>query len=147
MLHNNAEKAGIRCAYVSLDMVGYSDPYNLGIASDAGHACNAFETTDRGLVYIDCTGNPDSGGPANNDMIVDVQIGREYIPRFVFPSGGWTIDSMGTVTGIFMTWDGNWRNQNNMNLPSTSILLTTLSCHIHVHWCFVWHRFTPFWWT
>ena len=110
-LHNEAEMAGIRCAYVSLEMIGYTDPYNLEIESDAGHACNAFETIDRGLVYIDCTGFSDSYGPNNNDMIVDIQVGEQYNPQFLFPSGGWYIPSgvMGTVTSIFITWDGDWR--------------------------------------
>ena len=45
-VHNNAEAAGIRTAWVSIDFEG----------SDEGHASNAFETTDLGLVYIDCTG-------------------------------------------------------------------------------------------
>jgi ribosomal protein L37AE/L43A len=110
-LHNEAEMAGIRCAYVSLEMIGYTDPYNLEIESDAGHACNAFETIDRGLVYIDCTGVSDSYGPDNNDTIVDIQVGKQYNPEFLFPSGGWYIPSgvMGTVTDIFITWDGDWR--------------------------------------
>jgi len=114
-LHNEAEMAGIRCAYVSLDMIGYTDPYNLGIESDAGHACNAFETTDRGLVYIDCTGTSNSYGPANQDMIVDVKVGEQYNPQYLFPSGGWYVpsDVMGTVTSIFITWDGDWRLRNN----------------------------------
>jgi hypothetical protein len=110
-LHNEAEANGIRCAYVSLDMIGYTDPYGYGIASDAGHALVAFNTSDRGLVYIDDTGK--SGyGPMNCDKIVDVQIGQEYVPRSLFPEVGWSDvwDSMGTVTGIYMTWDGNWNN-------------------------------------
>jgi len=45
-VHNNAEAAGIRAAWVSIDFG----------RDDEGHACNAFEATDRGLVYIDCTG-------------------------------------------------------------------------------------------
>jgi len=112
-LHNEAEMAGIRCAYVSLDMIGYTDPNNLGIESDAGHACNAFETIDRGLVYIDCTGISDTYGPINNDMIVDIQVGEQYNPQFLFPSGGWYVPSgvMGTVTSIFITWDGDWRSR------------------------------------
>ena len=42
-VHNNAEAAGIRAAWVSIDFEG----------SDVGHAVNAFETTDLSLVYID----------------------------------------------------------------------------------------------
>ena len=45
-VHNNAEAAGIRVAWVGIDLVG----------EDEGHACNAFETIDKGLVYVDCTG-------------------------------------------------------------------------------------------
>jgi hypothetical protein len=45
-LHNNAEQAGIRAALVIVEFEDGSAP----------HALNAFETTDKGLVYIDCTG-------------------------------------------------------------------------------------------
>ena len=55
MLHNNAEAAGIKAAYVSITAPG--------VAQDGtvfgGHALNAFNTTDKGLIYIDCTGGPD----------------------------------------------------------------------------------------
>jgi len=45
MVHNNAEEAGIKSAFVA---VNFEDC--------VGHALNAFNTIDRGLVYIDCTG-------------------------------------------------------------------------------------------
>jgi|GEM_PF-754497 len=45
-LRNNAEAAGIKAAWVSVSFEGESE----------GHALNAFYTTDRGLVYIDCSG-------------------------------------------------------------------------------------------
>lgn len=45
-VHNNAERAGIKAAFVSVSFVG----------EEIGHVLNAFKTTDRGLVYIDCTG-------------------------------------------------------------------------------------------
>jgi hypothetical protein len=45
-LHNNAEAAGIKAAWVAIDFQN----------ERIGHAANAFNTTDRGLVYIDCTG-------------------------------------------------------------------------------------------
>jgi len=43
-LHNNAESSGIRAAWVAVD-------FEFG----EGHALNAFNTTDKGLVYVDCT--------------------------------------------------------------------------------------------
>jgi hypothetical protein len=42
----NAEVAGIRAGWVSID---YAD-------GSVGHAVNVFETSDMGLVFIDCTG-------------------------------------------------------------------------------------------
>ena len=45
-VHNSAEKAGIRAAWVGIDLAG----------KPIGHAVNAFNTTDRGLVYTDSTG-------------------------------------------------------------------------------------------
>lgn len=49
MLHNNAEKAGIKAAYVGINFV-----------KGPAHALNAFNTSDKGLVYIDVTGKGDS---------------------------------------------------------------------------------------
>ncbi len=100
-LHNNAELAGIRCAYVSL-----------GLAGSEGHACNAFQMTDGGLVYIDCTGIPDSYGPDNSDKVVDIQVGEQYDPEYLFPSGGWYIPggTMGEVTDLQVVWDGTWNS-------------------------------------
>ena len=71
-LHNNAEKQGIRCAYVSID-------FKVG----AGHALNAFQTTDKGLIFVDCTGG-DAQDRLNYkgsmDSIVQVCSGKVYLP-------------------------------------------------------------------
>jgi hypothetical protein len=82
MLHNNAEAASIRSAYVCVAL-GPCSSY----LSGGGHALNAFETIDRGLVYIDCTG---ASGPGNSDKLVDVSVGDHYIPRSIFPEPGWS---------------------------------------------------------
>ncbi len=85
-VHNNAEAAGIRAAWVSIQFEG----------EDIGHALHAFETTDRGLVYVDCTGGNVGGverlqelmkassdtvpspQPTSWDSIAYVETGREY---------------------------------------------------------------------
>ena len=107
MLQKHTEQAGWKCAVVELGMIGYTDFYNYGIASDAGHACNAFNTTDKGLVYIDVTGMP-TGYPHPNRCVktVNVQVGQQYIPVSLFPEYGWnnTWDSMGMVTSINVGW-------------------------------------------
>jgi len=108
-LHNEAEMAGIRCAYVSIDLSGYSDPYNYGIPSNSGHALNVFQTTDRGLIYVDVTNSP---GPSRSVTTVSLQVGKQYIPVSLFPEQGWdsTYSSMGTVTDVQVIWDGTWNN-------------------------------------
>ncbi len=45
-LHNASEMAGINCGYVLVGLQGVI----------GGHALNAYQTTDKGLVYIDDTG-------------------------------------------------------------------------------------------
>jgi hypothetical protein len=108
-LHNNAEMAGIRCGYVSIDLSGYPDTFKLGIPSNTGHALNVFQTTDRGTVYIDVTNAP---GPSRCVTTIDLKEGGQYIPQSVFPDPGWgsTWGSMGTVAGIEVLWDGSWKN-------------------------------------
>jgi hypothetical protein len=83
-VHNNAEAAGIRAAWVAIELEGQGE----------GHVCNAFETTDRGLIYIDCTGGvrdavritkqvttttgPQLSQEKSWDTIAYVEIGKEY---------------------------------------------------------------------
>lgn len=50
-VHNNAEAAGVRAAWVAVDFTDNPEV----------HALNAFETIDKGLVFIDCTGQGFSG--------------------------------------------------------------------------------------
>jgi len=101
MLQGHANSAGWRCASITVQLSGYPDYFNYGIPSNTGHACNAFDTTDRGLVYIDCTRSPGSG-PANQDKRVDIRIGQEYIPEALFWSPQWNPywSSMGVVVSI-----------------------------------------------
>lgn len=74
-LHNNAEATGIRAAFVALP--------------ESDHSLNAFETTDEGLVYIDCTGESPTtsfttapagaeifGDVSSWDKVAYIQVGR-----------------------------------------------------------------------
>ena len=97
-LQKNAKAAGWRCAIVEVRLEGYPDWYDYGIPSSTGHALNAFETTDKGLVYIDCTAAPGYSG--NADKIVDVKVGEQYTPESIFPSYFQYWESMGTVVEI-----------------------------------------------
>lgn len=68
MLHNNAEAAGIKAAYVELDFLD----------NPIGHAINAFVTTDRGLVFVDNTGAETFDSSVEHDKIGYVIKSKEY---------------------------------------------------------------------
>lgn len=97
MLHNNAEAAGLIAAFVTISFVNES----------AGHAVNAFNTSDMGLVYIDDTGGY-SHQPCSGDKKVDVELGKEYNPIAIFPCEGGSfksiLDSWGDVSAIYTQW-------------------------------------------
>lgn len=63
-LHDNAEAEKIRAAVVIVYVEGKEQP----------HALNAFVTTDKGLVYIDCTGEKDCKGW---DAVFYIKKGKE----------------------------------------------------------------------
>jgi len=94
-VHNNAERAGIRAAYVVVTL------------PSAYHALNAFKTTDRGLVFIDCTGlEAWQPGPSSRDKTVNVRLGRSYVPKSLFAESGWSVtwENMGTVLDVEIYW-------------------------------------------
>lgn len=94
-VHNNAEQAGIRAAYVAVEL------------PSAYHALNAFKTTDRGLVFIDCTGlRISESGPSNRDKTVEVKLGKSYVAKSLFPESGWSVrwENMGTVLDVEIYW-------------------------------------------
>jgi len=67
-LHNNAEQNGIRAAFAA---ILYERPPH--------HAINAFKTTDKGMVYIDCTGiKMEVTSPCQIDRIAYVEIRSRY---------------------------------------------------------------------
>jgi hypothetical protein len=94
MLHNNAEAAGIRAALVGLVL----KPASLQ-GGEIKHSLNCFETSDAGTVYIDVTS---SSQGISSDKIVDVIIGKDYIPVAIFPHAGYsqTWSNMGKIESI-----------------------------------------------
>jgi hypothetical protein len=96
-LHNNAEAYGYRCAWVK---VGFID-------DASGHACNAFETTDKGIIYIDASNS--TRVTCEGDMIVDLQINHEYRPRRLFSCKDYMLrfTNIGIVSNYELFWKGN----------------------------------------
>ncbi|MCD6567561.1 MAG: hypothetical protein J7K94_02335 [Dehalococcoidia bacterium] len=89
-LHDNAERAGIRCAWVAVHFAG---------EDEEAHALNVFNTVDRGIVFVDCVGEregslvlpracldpetgesiqSDTGFVCDADKIAYVREGKEY---------------------------------------------------------------------
>lgn len=77
-VHNNAEKSGIKAGFVNIDFNEIND----------GHACNVFNTTDRGLVFVDCV-SPIGNNLENNDKIANMEIGKKYDVKGLFGSRGY----------------------------------------------------------
>lgn len=79
-VHNNAEAAGYKCAWVKISFAN----------GEAIYACNVFNTVDHGFIFIDCT----NSGNADNDKTVDLKVGKKYSPesigdlRYVYYSMG-----------------------------------------------------------
>jgi hypothetical protein len=67
-LHNAAEAAGLRAGVVMVDFT-----------RGEGHVLNAFETTDKGVVYVDCTGGLPGAIPRQEfDTFGYLQVGKPY---------------------------------------------------------------------
>jgi uncharacterized repeat protein (TIGR01451 family) len=82
-VHNNAEMMGIKCAWVDIEFVENRDE----------HACNAFNTVDRGMVFVDCT---------EADKKVSVAIGEEYTSESIFSTDAYY--SLGKVKNFNVWW-------------------------------------------
>ncbi len=92
-VHNNAEAAGIRAAWVGIDIEGKAE----------GHELNAFETKDLGLVYIDCTGKglwDESSNISNWDRRAYVEKGQPYATKYLIYGPAQHI-GFSTYTGQF----------------------------------------------
>ena len=86
-IHNTAEEKAFRAGLVLLNIGGDS------------HFCNAFNTSDVGLVYIDCMAT-EAGGPA--DKRVWINKGQAYAPVLIFSSDPWP--EMDTVVAFRVRW-------------------------------------------
>jgi hypothetical protein len=81
----NATKQGVRCGYVVVEYLGTN-----------GHAIVAFDTTDRGLVYIE----------PQFDWDVELEIGRCYYECVVPPPGQYMVQPEydDTIARIVVIW-------------------------------------------
>lgn len=70
-VHNNAERAGIKAAWITMTLT-----------NAPGHARNAFYTTDKGLVFINCTGSPAQKG--SFDKRVYLTVGKPLTPTSLY---------------------------------------------------------------
>jgi hypothetical protein len=84
MLQNDATKAGWKAAIVGIHL------YDDFTDNVTGHAINAFQTTDRGLVYIDSTRSKNETA-RDVEKLVKVEVGKQYKATYVFPSRIWPL--------------------------------------------------------
>jgi hypothetical protein len=93
-IFNHSESAGIRAAVV---FISFKDDYG-------GHALNAFTTTDKGLVFIDCTGEPEDIPYARMVTKVALKIGEDYKRDFIFFCDDDYFGSWGEVDSLSLYW-------------------------------------------
>jgi len=103
LLHNRAETAGIKAAYVSVEF-----------AEGPAHALNAFNTTDRGLVYIDCTG-PGFQSPTFGDSLDGQDIYAEYDKvAYIVVGQAYGLITLDKATsfdyGFYEQWEQQWND-------------------------------------
>jgi HAMP domain-containing protein len=92
-LHNRAEAHGIRAAFVAVHF--YDAP---------SHALNAYKTTDRGLVYIDDTGDKVKRAGVSLDRLVELAKDDIYNTSFLFPAYLSTTPEDRKVESIEIYW-------------------------------------------
>lgn len=89
-VQHNAENAGYKCGWVAIEFEN----------KDKGHACNVFNTTDRGRVFVDCT---------TFDSVVDIEEGYEYRPvplsKLLGYNSGVKADPLGVVKSYSIEWE------------------------------------------
>ncbi|MFC1872494.1 hypothetical protein ACFLYV_02095 [Chloroflexota bacterium] len=137
-VHNNAEAAGIKAAWVGIDIYG----------EDEGHAINAYETTDIGLVYVDSTGKglwdelPSNWNSMDKRArvmkgeeyaVTDVDRARNTTARFLFSclpqskdkNGEWVTDWRYTRnSGEYgLEWIKEWLREHRAELSRCSQIL------------------------
>jgi hypothetical protein len=110
-VHNNAEAAGIKAAFVHIEFQGEIET----------HALNAFETTDKGLVYIDCTSSRETLSVRVCDIdpstlrCISTNEGPSSYDRVAFPSIGkvYGLISLSAVRGFSYFDYETYRQQKN----------------------------------
>ncbi len=84
-VHNAAESAGLKCAFVCIDFADGTD----------SHACNCFNTTDKGLIYFDCV---------EGDKIAIVEEGKNYSLSAEAFNRSTEWESLGIVKSFKFIW-------------------------------------------
>jgi hypothetical protein len=91
-IHDNAERQNISAGLVTCDVNG------------SKHALNVFNTTDRGIVYIDCTG-ASVGEPVHNyDKIAYIDGLYRIEPVTDISPYYYINDATGTVANVHTYW-------------------------------------------
>ena len=94
-LHNHAEIAGLRCAYVVVKL-GPSP----GWPRTDWHALNAFDTTDHGRVYVDCTRPLNQRAGGADCLINNFHVGALYTPQQLSPKANTKRTPLGRILRI-----------------------------------------------
>jgi hypothetical protein len=95
-VQHNAAARNIRCAWVGIELV-----------NETGHACNAFNTLDRGLIFVDCTRgssiiNHNDHNVWDTESIIEV--GKPYKMINLYDAKSSWYEPRGTIKSYNITW-------------------------------------------
>jgi hypothetical protein len=93
-VQNNAENAGYTCGWVAIQ---FDD-------DNTRHSCNVFNTVDRGLVFVDCTGSIDPNPEDSFDTIADLEVGQIYQVTAITGATDVYYPPLGTVKSYSIFW-------------------------------------------
>jgi hypothetical protein len=95
MVHDNAENANMTSGVALFEFSNYPD----------GHACNVFNTSDRGLIFIDCTGDlTKSGIPHHDKILLNPTIGDFYKLQPLTDAGGYYYSQEWKISEYHIIW-------------------------------------------
>ncbi len=82
--NNNAERKGVRCAFVVLNMIGDASP----------HAIVAFKTTDKGTIYFE---------PQTDERVIP-EIGKDYWKECIISENTDNYPEGNIITEVVLYW-------------------------------------------
>jgi len=95
-IQHNAESSGYKCGIVAINFD--STP------SGCSHFCNVFDTSDRGLIFIDCSDCIMTEDLLHGDYIVNIEKGKPYCLDYMFLEDDFINSDIDNISSYEIYW-------------------------------------------